>query len=205
MACIEFEIKSVMKSESFNLEIDNDFSFLDLLKLLDAVQLGGYTGYRFKGEWINTTYLNKKIMDHVDNKKFTLRKFCSLTPKNSLFQLQNILLLNKHNLEETVNLYDVCPINHAKIGEWIGFGRGPIKVPKIEDNWEFKNLMFIIYLDSKPYVYNKHCLFLSIDKDNNTLLIPHINKRIDAFKFHSAYLLNSEVNIVQINEDDIIY
>ena len=85
----------------------------------------------------------------------------------------------KHSIvafSDTINP-DVCLINQAKIGEWIGFGRGPITVDKHDDN-RVQNLIFVIYGNTKPYVYNIYCLNKLIDIDSDTIMIPHLNKKI---------------------------
>ena len=56
---------------------------------------------------------------------------------------------------ETSNIMDVEPINHGKIGEWIGYGSGPIQVPSEENN-RLHNLLWVIYNTQKPVVYNLH-------------------------------------------------
>ena len=44
-----------------------------------------------------------------------------LTPKNDFDKNKNIISVYKLELENTINLHDVEPINQAKPGSWIGF------------------------------------------------------------------------------------
>lgn len=119
-----------------------------------------------------------RLLDEpVSELEIKLREVSTLTPKNSFRVSANIRTVYQAGLQDTINLYDVCPLNQAKIGEWIGFGSGPIKVPKEEDNC-INNLIFVIYGDTKPYVYNIHCLSKLIDVEADTMLVPHINKKV---------------------------
>ena len=45
----------------------------------------------------------------------------------------------------TTNIDDICCINHARIGDWIGFGKGKTSVP-VEDDNSLINIVIIKYL-----------------------------------------------------------
>ena len=76
-----------------------------------------------------------------------------------------------------------------------------IKVPPEDDNWDISNLAFIIVGTAYPVAYNKHCLTKMID--NNSILIPHINKKFKANTFINN--INNFINIVKFNYNDIVY
>ena len=93
----------------------------------------------------------------------------------------------------------------GKIGEWIGFGRGPTTVPKEEDN-RIHNLIFVRLNYDNPVAYNIHCLQkLIIWDDTVSLLIPHLNKRVKASKFIEIYKNRESIKILNLNGNDIVY
>ena len=138
----------------------------------------------------------------VDN-ELILFEIGYLTPKNSFLKTKNIIGLHLNNLEDTVNIHDICLINLGKIGEWIGYGGGPLVVPKTEDN-RSPNVIFVKYNNTKPYAYNIHCLYKLINNESNTLLMPHINKHIDAAKFIEIYSGKDEFKILRLNGNDMV-
>ena len=66
----------------------------------------------------------------VSEKVLSLGERGPYAPNNCFHKVCNIIKLYEIGLENTTNLYDVCPLNQAKPGEWIGWGRGPINVPR---------------------------------------------------------------------------
>ena len=73
-----------------------------------------------------------------------------------------------------------------------------------EDN-RLHNLVWVIYNTQKPVVYNLHCLREIFIRDNERVLIPHLNKRIKPDKFAIACLSNEKFKILRINGNDIIH
>lgn len=197
------KIKRIFRDDlEFNLNIDEDFMFIHLLKILNNVPEFKIYGYRLNRIFINNKNSNKKVIDSVINNELIIYEVNQFTPKNSLNSIENIIAMHDNKLEKTINLFDVCPINHAKIGEWNGWGRGPIYVPKEEDNHNLRNLIFIVYNNSDPYVYNIHCLFRLINEYTNELLIPHLNKKFCIInEFMEKYTSNSKIKILNINDN----
>lgn len=97
------------------------------------------------------------------------------TPKNDLLRAINIVKIYNNCLQNTTNINDVCCINHAKIGEWIGFGKDLPNIP-VEDNNTLKNIVFLKYQKTST-AYNRYCLLMMIDLTSRSLLIPHLNLR----------------------------
>ena len=122
----------------YNLTIDNDYRFIDLLLYLFDTRDKSYeySSFRIKHTFtlICINNLNEKLFSHENNGEIILLEIGYFSPKNSFQQLGNIISLYKYHLLNTNNIDDVCSINLGKIGEWIGFGRGPTTVPKEEDN-----------------------------------------------------------------------
>ena len=187
--------------------IDDNYTFYDLLLFLQSLKSNkipyGDSSFKHNGEFIRASKLNQKIADVVVDNALKIYEYGIFTPKNSFLKIKNIIRLRKHNLEDTINIDHECIINHAKIGEWIGWGRGPTTVPKTEDN-TLPNLLFIRYPNTKPYVYNIHCLYELINKKSNTLLIPHINKHISAHKFRQIYTSCEAFKILILTSRDIV-
>ena len=123
--------------------------------------------------------------------------YCPITYRTSFNFINNLIGLYQHNLLETINMTDVDPINHGKLGEWIGFGRGPTTVPNKEDN-RVMNLLWVIYNTQKPVAYNRHCLREMFIRDNEQLLIPHLNKKVMDNKFNSLWSITKLDNIKNI-------
>ena len=66
-----------------------------------------------------------------------------------------------------------------------------------------RNLIFII-VDDQSFVYNIHCLYNLINNDDNTLLIPHLNKKVDSSKFRDLYLGKKKtINILRLNSNEL--
>ena len=188
---------------NFKLDIDNQYKVLDLILFLvdyDSI-FKDYGIILPENIRVDPTNIKEKLSKFIKNKILNIKQISSFTPINSFCRLRNLIKLYENNLLDTVNLGDICPINHAKIGEWIGYGRGPIKVPPEDDNWDISNLAFIIVGTAYPVAYNKHCLTKMID--NNSILIPHINKKFKANTFINN--INNFINIVKFNYNDIVY
>ncbi len=193
------------------IKIDQDYNFLDLIMFLvqwefnkrrppiieSGIVVGNPTVI------IKPDNLNQKLVDYIQDDIVNIKELGIFTPKNDFIVIGNILGLYYNNLIETVNIMDVCSINHAKLGEWIGFGRGPTTVPVFEDNM-IRNLIFIRFGMAKPVAYNIHCLNRMVDINSNSLLIPHINKKVVASKFNELFKSRVRFKILNLNNNDIV-
>ena len=203
-------IRNIMSGDiRYNLTIDNDYSFIDLLLYLfnTSGNTYEYSSFRIKHTFtlIGIDNLNNKLFPHENNGEIILLEIGYFTPKNSFEQLGNIISLYKYHLLNTNNIDDVCSINLGKIGEWIGFGRGPTIIPKEEDN-RIHNLIFVRLNYDIPVAYNIHCLEkLIIWDDTASLLIPHLNKSVKASKFIEIYENRTSIKILNLNGNDIVY
>ncbi len=141
-----------------------------------------------------------KILDEpVTETEIKLREISILTPKNSFKSMRNIHAIYLSGLQDTINLYDSCLLNLAKIGEWIDFGKGPTKVSPEEDN-RIHNLIFVIYGDMKPYVYNMYCFTKLIDVKTYTILVPHINITVSIEKLDGIQVIHG-LRILRIQDE----
>ena len=196
-------------SESNNIlviDIDSEYNVLDLIMCLKSFK-DNYGTYSLKlpqSGLISPGNVVDKVMPQVVDDKLDVIIFNPITYRNSFNIINNLIGLCEHNLLETSNIMDVEPINHGKIGEWIGYGSGPIQVPSEENN-RLHNLLWVIYNTQKPVVYNLHCLREMFIRDNERVLIPHLNKRIKPDKFAIACLSNEKFKILRINGNDIIH
>jgi len=196
-------------SESNNIlviDIDSEYNVLDLIMCLKSFK-DNYGTYSLKlpqSGLISPGNVVDKVMPQVVDDKLDVIIFNPITYRNSFNIINNLIGLCEHNLLETSNIMDVEPINHGKIGEWIGYGSGPIQVPSEENN-RLHNLLWVIYNNQKPVVYNLHCLREMFIRDNERVLIPHLNKRIKPDKFAIACLSNEKFKILRINGNDIIH
>ena len=203
-------IRNILSDDKiYNLIIDNDYSFIDLLLYLFNItgRFYEYSSFRIKHTFtlICINNLNEKLFSYENNGEIILLEIGYFAPKNSFEQLGNIINLYKYHLLNTNNIDDVCSINLGKIGEWIGFGRGPSIVPKEEDN-RIHNLIFVRLNYDNPVAYNIHCLEkLIIWDDTASLLIPHLNKRVKASKFIEIYENRTSIKILNLNGNDIQY
>lgn len=162
--------------KEYKTEINPNYTYLDLLKYLlnenDAYELSGFTIANID----KITVFNAKncisLIDLLD-RKITLIESSCLTPKNCMHKAGVIVSIHEMGLERTLNLNDICLFNHGKIGEWIGFGSGPLTVENTDNN-TIEHLLFITYKNI-TYVYNIHCLIRTIDMDSNKSLILHLN------------------------------
>ena len=188
------------------IDIDNEYNVLDLIMCLKSYK-DNYGTYSLKlpqSGLISPGNVMDKVMPQVVDDKLDVIIFNPITYRNSFNIINNLIGLCQHNLLETSNIMDVEPINHGKIGEWIGYGSGPIQVPSEENN-RLHNLLWVIYNTQKPVVYNLHCLREMFIRDNERVLIPHLNKRIKPDKFAIACLSNEKFKILRINGNDIIH
>ena len=188
------------------IDIDNEYNVLDLIMCLKSYK-DNYGKYSLKlpqSGLISPGNVMDKVMPQVVDDKLDVIIFNPITYRNSFNIINNLIGLCEHNLLETSNIMDVEPINHGKIGEWIGYGSGPIQVPSEENN-RLHNLLWVIYNTQKPVVYNLHCLREMFIRDNERVLIPHLNKRIKPDKFAIACLSNEKFKILRINGNDIIH
>lgn len=192
------------KEITLDLQIPHNYKFIDLFKVLKTIPCHTiHSGFLFEGKYITNKNSNDNLVDVMKNNELIIRERSFLTPKNLFHEIGTIITLDEYNLGNTINLYDVCPINHAKIGEWIGWGRGPTTIPITEDNNKMRNLIFII-VDNQSFVYNIHCLYNLINNDDNTLLIPHLNKKVDSSKFRDLYLGKKKtINILRLNSNEL--
>ena len=188
------------------IDIDNEYNVLDLIMCLKSYK-DNYGKYSLKlpqSGLISPGNVMDKVMPQVVDDKLDVIIFNPITYRNSFNIINNLIGLCEHNLLETSNIMDVEPINHGKIGEWIGYGSGPIQVPSEENN-RLHNLLWVIYNTQKPVVYNLHCLREMFIHDNERVLIPHLNKRIKPDKFAIACLSNEKFKILRINGNDILH
>jgi hypothetical protein len=193
-------------TETLLIDIDNEYKVLDFILLLKSYK-NMYGSYSLKlpvSGLISPGNVMDKLMPQVVDKKLDVIIFNPITYRNSFNVINNLIGLHDHNLLGTNNIMDVEPINHGKPGEWIGWGSGPITVPSEEDN-RLHNLLWVIYNTEKPVVYNLHCLREMFIRDNEQVLIPHLNKKIKPDKFAIACLSNEKFKILRINGNDILH
>ena len=82
----------------------------------------------------------------------------------------------------------------AKFGEWNGFGRGPISVPKEEDN-HLRNIIFI-KKGNIIRAYNVYSLLKILNKNTMTLKIPIFEQElneVDVRRLYQTYLSQSMI------------
>ena len=206
------------KTHIFHMDIDNRFTFLDLLKsLLDKEKIKTEIHFDFSSfkrnidkQMISLSNVNEKVIEYleeINNEKILiLFHFNIFSYKNDFHKTKNIVGLYKNGLEKTSNIGDsedkIDIINHGKIGEWIGFGKGPTSVDKCEDN-RLVNLIFVKYKNSNPIAYNIHCLLKLIN--GITILIPHLNIKFYSIKLLQQSLGNDEFKILNLDDSDIIH
>ena len=203
---VEIIICKLSNREGFKKEIDSEFTMLDLLRFLTQKNsIYNMSSFHFglTKELITIKNATLKLVDLVDeNNIIKLFEVGMFTPKNDLLRAKNIIKIYDNNLENTTNIYDVCCINHAKIGEWIGFGKGSPNVP-VEDNNSLKNIVFVKY-QNIPTAYNRYCLLMMIDPTSRSFLIPHLNLRVNSGDFirelNSSIEIGDEFMIVDIND-----
>ena len=192
----------------FKLAMDAAYTVLDLivdLKSHDSV-LGMYSLRLPQSGLISPAQLGDTVQPQLRGDVLDLKVYNPITYRNSFNVIQHLIGLHAHKLLETTNLMDVEPINHAKLGEWIGFGRGPTTVPPEEDN-RLPNLMWVIHGRDKPVCYNVHGLHaLYRNGRGGQLLIPHLNQKIHPAKFLVAYEKSPKdsFRILCIDENDIV-
>ena len=193
---VNIYIKSYFHSKSIT--IPNVTIFFDIIKELSKDIFFKDASFAYNGKTIFAEMLKQPV---PDDDVLTLVERSMYAPKNCFHKTVNIVKLFELGLENTINLYDVCILNHAKPGEWIGWGQGPIEVPKREDN-TIRMLLFVVY-NGQSFVYNMACFFNLIDTETDQLLIPHLNKTINAIKILDI-LTDGNFNILHIVDNDIV-
>ena len=135
MSQVEIQLLSLFKKKSYHIKIDNDYMYIDLIRYLCTTDpiLESCSLYK-SGKRIDASMLKDKVIQDVKDNILVMKEIGIFTPKNSFVQLKHLIMLFDSQLDNTVNILDVCPINQGPIGAWIGYGSGPIKVPKEEDN-----------------------------------------------------------------------
>ena len=205
----------------FKLRMYPEFTFLDLLIFL----LHSYESKVSHVSFHDSSFLldkskisidlenvNEKLINYVEDNKvlgdtsIELIEHGILIPKNDFKKTKNIVGLYKNGLDRTINIgmddTNIDMINLSKTGSCDGFGSGPTIVVPEEDN-HLKNLIFIVYKSNKPYVYNMYCLYKSMNKQERSILIPHLNKKFKVEKFIDKYFGKEEFRIVKLNDSDI--
>lgn len=203
---ITVNLLSLADKKPLIIYVDNDYNILDFIIYLISID-SIYNSYSLsfpKSGLISPDNLLDKLHPQIKNGIINVRMYNSLCYRNSFNYITNLIGLYNNNLLETCNITDIDPINQAKFGEWIGFGKGPTSVPNTEDN-RVVNLLWVIYNTEKPVAYNIHCLKEMFNRNNNELLIPHLNKKIKPDKFAIAYYSNEKFKIMRIDGNDIIH
>ena len=194
----------LVSSFSTSITVSYNYTFLDLIEYLMEI----HPIYAESSLYIanNKTYITiqnavEKLTDYTQiNKNGThyinLVEIGIFTPKNDLLKVKNIIGIFKNNLENTINLYGLEPINLANLGTWNGFGSGPQIVPDEENNF-IDNLLFIKYKikdDYQYFAYNRFGL-LKLFKSEK-LLIPHLNIKINGTEFMNRvhFCLNDNIS-----------
>ena len=172
---------------TFNLAVDTAYTVLDLIMALKRYddKLGSYSLVLPKSGLVSPRQLSDTVHDQLRGQHLDVKIFNPITYRNSFNFINHLIGLHQHDLLDTANLMDVEPINHGKLGEWIGFGSGPIKVPREEDNRIF-NLIWILHNNDRPVCYNVHGLLILYRMGRGALLIPHLNQKIKPDKFLAA-------------------
>ena len=189
------------------LAIDTAYTVLDLiidLERHDSV-LGIYSLRLPKSGLISPSQLKDTVHPQLRGDVLDIKIYHPISYRNSFNFINNLIGLDRHGLLETTNLTDVEPINHAKLGEWIGFGRGPVKVPPEENN-RLRNLIWVVLDNNKPVCYNVHCLYkLYSNNGRGKLLMPHLNQEIQPEKFLSVCAAHhkDEFRVLRIKKSDI--
>lgn len=197
-------------TQEFEKDIHSDFTLLDFLKFLLGVKLSSelssfslFNLKDLKKTTINIQNSTTKLINFIDEKNtVNLYERGCLFPKNDLLKAKYIVKIYDSNLQDTTNLDDICCINHARIGEWIGFGKGKTSVP-IEDDNRLINIVFIKYKNINT-AYNLHCLLMTLNPTSDLLLIPHLNLQVNSCGFitrlNSSLAIKDDFNIVDITD-----
>ena len=208
MESMQVKIERMCISDiEFTISIDKEYTFIDLIKYIQSNYGGeGYSALRCKktARIVNARWLRRSVLDYcreIGIEKLEFRSLSHFTPKNNFIELYALVLVFDNHLEDTINLDDVCPINHGKIGEWIGFGSGPTTVP-LEVSNRLNNVLFFKLDNNKPYAYNIHCLVKMIDQ--NMVLIPHLNQKIYANKLVNIYNSQNKIKVLECSQQDIV-
>ena len=205
---VKIIIHQLDNTDVFEKEIDSEFTLLELLRFLIQVNpIFKMSSFHFESSKESITIRNstRKLVGLTsENNIVELVQVGMFTPKNELLKAINIVKIYDNHLENTINIHDVCCINHAKIGEWIGFGKGSPNVPPEENN-TLKYIVFIKYQNT-PNAYNRYCLLEMIEPISGTLLIPHVNLKVNSSDFIRKLNFSIETGneFIIVDIDDII-
>ena len=126
---ITVHLTSLVEPEkTFIVVRDIDYSVLHFiidLKKYDE-KLGLYSLVLPKSGLVSPLQLSDTIHDQLRGQHLDVKVFHPITYRNSFNFINHLVGLYENDLLETTNLMDVEPINQAKIGECIVFGRGTI-------------------------------------------------------------------------------
>ena len=128
----------------FTISICENYTLLDLLSFITKIPGLKLSGYIINNQNITVLNAMDKVLSFVKGGSIDITENSCFNPKNDLLKAYVILKVYRENLQHTANLLDVCPINQADIGSWIGFGQGPTSVPPEDDN-KSHNWLFITY------------------------------------------------------------
>ena len=207
----------LQRSSTFDLEIDDQFSLLDVLRLLiqQEPHTFGESSFMIQQQpanlYINIGNASDKLINYIpENNVVKLLRTGWTSPKNDFAKAKNIVDVYTHGLEKTINLPGDCLLNLAPLGSWIGFGRGPTQVPPEEDN-HIQYLFFVKY-ENKTFGYNlpAFCKMLptaalhKLKQDGTVLLIPHLNLAVSADVFMSKLqsVGFNRFRIVELSKED---
>ena len=112
MSKIDIQLLSMMsKKVSYHLIIDNEYMYIDLIRYFcDTVPHLSICALNIGRKMIDVTMLKNKVINDVKDNILVLREIGIFSPKNSFIELKNLILLFDFQLEDTVNILDVCPI-----------------------------------------------------------------------------------------------
>ena len=190
---------------AFPFALDPAHTVLDLLLALtrfdDKLRL--YSLMLPQSGLVSPRHLRDTLHGQLRGDQLDVKIYPPITYRNSFNFINNLLGLHEHNLLDTTNLMDVEPINHAKLGEWIGFGRGPTTIPPEENN-RIQNLIWVIYNNDKPVCYNVHALYKVYEMGPGTLLLPHLNLRLQPDKFLAACVHQEPFRVLRVSDADVV-
>ena len=195
-------------------EIDENLLIRDLLKILMDME---WSPYPISGVFtfirqdplfkINLGFqvpMNRPIKE-IPNLSFEFENFISLSNGCNnhvpIFEYQHLKVIDDKSLWDTINLFDVEPINQGPIGSWEGWGRGPTIIPKEIDNRPVN--LVVIESEGKKVVYNKYALikwFKTSAESNRQMTLPHNRHEItplDAIKIVTM-MDDGEMTVVSV-------
>ena len=207
---VKIIIHQLGNTDVFEKEIDSEFTLLELLRFLIQVNpIFKMSSFHLGSTKESITVRNStlKLVDFVSENNI-VQLFCVdmfSIPKNDLLEAENIVKIYDNHLENTINIDDVCCINHVKIGEKIDFEwSGDVYLYSPYEQNTLTDIIFIKHQNTL-YAYNECCLRKMIDPKSTTVLIPHVNLKVNTIDFFEKLLFIShdeKFKIVDI--DDII-